>query len=340
MKSIKSIQAYLSILFLIIILILSSSLVLGESIEEIMTQGSVHAFDFGSIYLLHPEQSYQRDNFTISLAYFQTTNEHVTGDIYLYRNGEKIPSHNSVADLENGDTYLLMEWNENLMQNASYKIEFVVNEEKVFSEEFTVQVLEKTIISRTVEQNRVEEYSTTSDSTTSDSTNLNSSLEGVIKSTQSYSDLEYETARENAKKHADIKKTLEKEKIIFMDNTSLTISTIKITIKPDANVVSMKLIEDIPKNIATNVSQLNFSSQPIILKDDPIIMWDLKDINETRTLSYEVEKDVAVTGNTVLLANVAKDQEKSFNWNILFALLLIPIIAGILIYFSKFAPKK
>jgi len=332
MKFTKQLSLISLILLSFSLLAVFSPLVAGEDIETIMTQGDVYALDVGSIYVLYPQESYQRDGFTVSLAFFQTSQELVEGDISLYRNGELLNSENQALDLENGDTYLLMEWNENLMENASYNLNFIIDGEEIFSKEFQVEVKEKTIVNRTVEQTRI----------TEEDQSVNTDIKDLVISNRDYSNLEFDNLRRNAENHLVIEKTLEKETILFMDNTSLITSKIIVNIKPvnGEEILSMDYIEEIPKSIANSVSEIIFSSNPIVLKDDPIIMWHVETFNETQTFSYEVENDVEITGNTVLLANVASEQEKSFNWGILFALLLIPLIAGIIIYFSRFGPKK
>ena len=114
MKFVEQISR-LSVIFIILTLMMTSSaLAIDENIDEIMTKGEVHALDVGSIYIYNPDQTYQRDEFTISLLFFQTNPEElVQGEIFLYRNNEQLVSVNSANDLDNGDTYLLMEWNEN-----------------------------------------------------------------------------------------------------------------------------------------------------------------------------------------------------------------------------------
>lgn len=110
-----------------------------------------------------------------------------------------------------------------------------------------------------------------------------------------------------------------------------------IRIQPKENQTTIKVIEVIPKEVALSAKDLIYSVEPIILEDDPVIMWQLDNVDEPVELSYRVEKNVSVTGNTILLSD---DVKPEFDWRTLLPLLFIPLIGGLVIGFSKFEESR
>ena len=116
-------------------------------------------------------------------------------------------------------------------------------------------------------------------------------------------------------------------------------STVVLTITPnDAKDELIEIVEVIPKEIALSASELSFNIQPIILEDDPIVMWQLQDIEETVELTYSIDKEVEVTGNTIALAEEVEkeviENEPSF-WETIRPLLFIPLAIIAVIYIGK-----
>lgn len=48
-----------------------------------------------------------------------------------------------------------------------------------------------------------------------------------------------------------------------------------------------KIYEDIPKEIAQNASELDFKPKPTIVKDDPIILWDLPELHQGQPVELQ-----------------------------------------------------
>jgi hypothetical protein len=94
----------------------------------------------------------------------------------------------------------------------------------------------------------------------------------------------------------------------------------------------VQVIEIIPKEIAPTVADIAFSTKPIVIEEDPIVMWELSDLQEP--VSYSVYGE-DITGNTVVLATHAPSN-KTF-W---LPLLLIPLVGIAIIFFARFSPKK
>lgn len=102
-------------------------------------------------------------------------------------------------------------------------------------------------------------------------------------------------------------------------------------------IEKMDIIEVIPKEIAQTAGELTFSVVPTIIEDDPIVMWHLENVTEDIELTYTVNKNVTITGNTVALIDeeVSKTNNVWFTWYMLAPILLIPLIASVITFFSK-----
>ena len=72
------------------------------------------------------------------------------------------------------------------------------------------------------------------------------------------------------------------------------VSTIGLKVENAGRFIErLEVVEDIPKNIASHVSQIDFGVPPTeIIEADPVVRWRMDDIDffETRTLSYEVPR--------------------------------------------------
>ncbi|MBN1175286.1 hypothetical protein JXA48_01445 [Candidatus Woesearchaeota archaeon] len=122
------------------------------------------------------------------------------------------------------------------------------------------------------------------------------------------------------------------------EKTQEDISTkVVIRVEPIQNQTSIDVVEVIPKEVALSAQDLIYSIQPIILEDDPVIMWHLENVDEPVELSYRVEKNVSLTGNTILLSD---DVKPDFDWRTLLPLLFIPLIGGLVVGFSKFEESR
>jgi hypothetical protein len=105
----------------------------------------------------------------------------------------------------------------------------------------------------------------------------------------------------------------------------------------DAGYTDVRIVEFIPKEVASDVSDIYFSIQPTTVLDaDPVVMWHLDDLDDAQ-VSYSVPGEQDVTGNTVI---VAKQEEKTSVWRILAPLLVIPIVGALIIFFSQFSPEE
>jgi hypothetical protein len=103
------------------------------------------------------------------------------------------------------------------------------------------------------------------------------------------------------------------------------------------------LIHKIPKEYSNNTKSVDFEIVPMkILKEDPLIMWQIADVEMANKFTFEKETNSKITGETILIYDKESSKENflSKTWmKIILPLLLIPFIAVLLIYFSRFSSK-
>jgi hypothetical protein len=76
-------------------------------------------------------------------------------------------------------------------------------------------------------------------------------------------------------------------------DTNQTTVQLQLTNPTDRTVPRMRFTEEIPKQLASHVSQVRFDPQPTtVIEPDPVVAWEFMDIqpNETHTVSYTVDK--------------------------------------------------
>ena len=326
------------------LLLVQSSIVCASNINEIMTLGETSILDEGTIYFNHEQSVFERDNFVASLLFLQSSKEVVSGEVVLEKHilidgdlitEELLPSFKS-GDLENNETYFLAEWNDTILNNTTYTVKFMVGGLVVYEKDYLVEakpkkILEHKIIQQTFHENVSLKFG---------DENNNSILRSLLSEKGfDFSAKEFIDANKEAENYILVDKTIEKDYTGFTDGTNYTESTIYIKIKPLKLAKKLLVIEEIPKAYAKTTKNVIFSQKPVILKDDPLIMWNLEDVNKSTEVSYKLEGDISITGETVILGNFAVNNERSFNKGIIFAIIIIPLIAGVLIYFSRFAKK-
>lgn len=132
-------------------------------------------------------------------------------------------------------------------------------------------------------------------------------------------------------------------------------STITINIKPDRVMYNVTIIEEIPKYLAENVSDIEFSNENYeIIDEDPLLMWHFEELRENVEITYKVKGEAKEEDmpSTVAVAEKISDEEidnsitgsaigeqEGSIAKIIVPLLAIPVIGLILIFFNKFGKK-
>jgi len=113
-------------------------------------------------------------------------------------------------------------------------------------------------------------------------------------------------------------------------------TTITIKLAPKKVMYNVSIFEDIPKEIAKSAADLIFSVQPVIIEDDPLIMWQFERLEAPVELSYTVKGEVEVVNTTTIPIAEEVTLEEIKQPQVLWRLALIPIVGVILIFFSRF----
>ncbi|MFC1698173.1 hypothetical protein ACFL1H_07570 [Nanoarchaeota archaeon] len=146
--------------------------------------------------------------------------------------------------------------------------------------------------------------------------------------------------------------TIEKSaKIVQVGLNNKTRVNIEIT--PEEPLTDLIIIEYIPKELVESADQIRPINLPegatfTILEDDPLMMWHFKQVDTKVNLEYEIEIEVDVETieqtKTILLAEEAVERYKKSKsiWTIIknniIPILLIPVVAFILLFLSRFIP--
>lgn len=125
---------------------------------------------------------------------------------------------------------------------------------------------------------------------------------------------------------------------------------IETKLSPKNKLEGVNVYLKIPKCAAEHVNQIKFKNKNFkVIADDPLIMWQFEKADEEILLSYELEKELDDDCLKELKAMIiAQDVGDEIVTDvpittIAWPFLLIPLLAGILIYFHKFEveiPKK
>lgn len=139
-------------------------------------------------------------------------------------------------------------------------------------------------------------------------------------------------------------------------NRTSVVSKITLTITADKDMKNVKVVEVIPKDVASSVAGVVFKVQPVILQSDPIVQWTFDSLQkgETKDLSYTVNKKLSSISSISLAAAKAsqavqppaqpvqptQQPAKPADMTIVFvaAAIVVILALGILFYFK--AMKK
>lgn len=317
------------LIILLIILISISAVSAITPWNEVVQEGEEYPTTIGSLYLLQPTDVIQGEEAVVSVLIVLNSSQ-IDGNLRL----EGAPStyEFEAGDTFENDSYFQQEWLVDISNfDTTMNLVLEINEKIIFEKEFLIEakrIIEEEVIDYrfvTVEEGNKEE------------------VRGFLEQKgRKFSALEFDQAVNKANEQVQINKEIIIKEITFDDRTTRIKSSVVLTIKPLNVENPIDVVELIPKEIAENVKELEFSPKPIVLQEDPVIMWHLENLDEDTQLEYEVKGNLSLTGNTVLVAQTVNEdiKGKSFPWRIVAPLLIIPIIGIIIIYFARFEPKK
>ncbi|MGM5481013.1 MAG: hypothetical protein ACQESE_01235 [Nanobdellota archaeon] len=331
-------------IFIGVLFLLIASVSAAPSYDEILEKGMVDDIvqreKSHILYTLSPSSVTESHTATISTVAFINTSFNDSIELYLYRQGEdtSIPMTEFIAeDNAENNSYYLTSWNVTPINDTTYTLSLIINGNKAYEKDILVKTVARNIVDQDVKEQSVPVNILKDEAQKEKIRNL------LSEAGYSYTPLEFDTLQEEARELLDIRKVQKSQTIKYDDNTSETITTIYFSVEPknEGDVMeTVQIIENIPKIVVNHTDLLVFPEVvPEILEEDPVIMWHMEDLETEESASYEVESNQSVTGNTIVLAK--RDQETSDNplLKILLAIILIPIIVGIIIYFNKYAPE-
>ncbi|MBU1976270.1 MAG: hypothetical protein KKG59_07750 [Nanoarchaeota archaeon] len=95
---------------------------------------------------------------------------------------------------------------------------------------------------------------------------------------------------------------------------------------------NLSIYEHIAKESAVDLGHIRFDNGNYeIINEDPLVVWHFDEIDSETEISYDVDKVTENQGNTLVIG----EAKRGFP-NIVFAIILIPIIILALIYFDRF----
>ena len=134
------------------------------------------------------------------------------------------------------------------------------------------------------------------------------------------------------------------------ENTLVTV-----TFTPEKAMEDVSIYEEIPKEVASDISRLIFYSDNYeVIEPDPLIVWHFAEIKEPVALTYAVKQRIGpeilegiatvpvaekISGLEVLEIIEQPEEKKGSLFSIILPALLIPLIGIIIVYFSKFGPE-
>jgi len=141
------------------------------------------------------------------------------------------------------------------------------------------------------------------------------------------------------------KDSIEIRKSSYLDKVEQS-TKINLTIIPSRVLYNFSVYENIPKCLAEKIDEIVFrEGNYTILNADPLIAWHFIEVTDRIDLSYELKdlKDIKNCENESLTLALAEEigkeiilKESISWWKIILPLFFIPLIIGILVFFSKY----
>lgn len=321
---------FVGICFLLLLPLISAT-----SYDSVTTNGVLQDYKAENIYVVAPDSIHFGEEFSIIVGIEINTSISKTRNFYL--DGSSQDPVISGVDTPKGKTFAIYEWNITPWNNQEFVLRGVMNNAEFFRKEIHLNLKNKVVINSKLLSSNFVDLATTQDNAT-----ITKARVALAKKNSQYSPIEFDQMIKLAKESHDLTKRVDKVLETYEDNTSKvkTIVTISVSSKEAYKNSSVDVIEVIPKDTISDAKMIKLSPSSFVLKEDPIIMWHVTGVK--KNITYEIEKDVAVTGNTIMVSSLSADKKSGqiFPWRIIGPLLVIPIIAGIIVFFARFEPKS
>jgi parallel beta-helix repeat protein len=154
--------------------------------------------------------------------------------------------------------------------------------------------------------------------------------------------------------------TVRKELIFDSQNKK---TTVRILIRADRKIKDLYVYENIPKCVAQNVDEIQFSVKPYkVIEADPLVVWHFPEVAKDKEieLDYRVEKEVEIMPQTVIVSEeiniTSGSQDKAckegdlgfsvlvgkcskFDIRLFLPLLIVPLLVFFYLYFNRYKKK-
>lgn len=226
-------------------------------------------------------------------------------------------------------------WTDSLEADSTYELRYTLSDGTIWSEEFSIRVNPKVVVDRLLQETIYNPNTITE--------NQKEFLVGLLVDAGfDYTLGTFLEEETQANQQASVEKKVFVETVVYSDDSTTTQTVVVLDVRVEDVLSNLRIIETIPKDFASHVDNISFSQEPIVLEEDPVVMWHLEGVEEER-LQYSIEGNVSLTGNTILLTSVVDEEERDEvapSRDLWLPILLIPLIAMIIIFFSKFNPNK
>ena len=308
-------------------------LISAVSYDSVTTNGILQDYDAENIYLISPDSIHFGEEFSIIIGVEVNTTLSKSRDFYL--DGSLQDPVVMGVDTPEGKTFAIYEWNITPWNNQVYVLRGVMDDAEFFRKEIFLNLKDRIVVnSELISSEDI-------DLTSTESTIITEARLALAGKNSQYSLVEFDQMIKLAKESHDLTKRVDKVLETYEDNTSKvkTIVTISVGSKEGYEISGVDIIEVIPKESVSGAKMIKSSPLAFVLEEDPVIMWHVTGVQ--KDITYEVEGDVAATGNTVMISSLSVDKgkEQTFPWRIIGPLLVIPLIAGIIVFFARFEPK-
>ena len=300
--------------------------VLAADVNTVIAEGTLYNTPQVQAYVYTPSSVYRGQIFTIDMVLLNGSG---TVDVDLIGGTAKGPNIRA-GDLTNETTYVQLSWQEQLTADTSYG--FIVSQDDTTVADGVFSVILTEDIAIPI--NEIRRIIPVLSPAGEDLATIRSRL---AEQNKSYSLNAYAQAIEIGSQIPILKER--RITTTQYGDTEQTITTVTLRIDNQTNYENIHVIEVIPKAVAATTQDVRFSQEPVVLEEDPIVLWHLEHVDEQTTLSYTVEGDVDVTGNTVILAQQREELAKQVSWKLIGPLLVIPIVGILIIFFARFSPK-
>ncbi|MFC1741244.1 putative metal-binding motif-containing protein [Nanoarchaeota archaeon] len=129
-----------------------------------------------------------------------------------------------------------------------------------------------------------------------------------------------------------------KKRSVIMDGRT----RIHVEIVPTQDLKQFTVYEYIPKFIAESAADIQFSVQPEIIQDDPLVAWHFDELKEKADLYYEVEggiEDAHEKTSTLTIAEETTPRKRPWYFDLI-PLISIPILGFLFIILVQIAHRR